>query len=285
MCNALVQKLKGAIPIGTLDTISVSAADDGPIEALISGHSDFPPASVSLSITASMSTTMVPGSSPVQHIPGLTIAIPALEASGLGPLQALFGLATGASALVGSIPTYITFRKPAFLDALVAGYLFSVLPTFPKAVPDWTRFGVKHGGLLGLATVSFQDRTQAMVGSILGGPASIFGPQDNLAGGATQSYDLSLSNLVPDTDKLTWSVTGPWAANGVLNMNPGSVQTSFIADFPLPRAVSPGYYRFVLRVDAKETSDVNPTQSLSTSTSKNVTVHVTSDATNVHQPQ
>jgi hypothetical protein len=180
-------------------------------------------------------------------------------------VRAVAGQATAiATSVVGSIPSRVPFKNPDFL----------FFPNFPLVVPNWTIFGATASGLSGMGVVTVQGRNQTMVGLTLRGPTAIKGFQFDLARGVDQIYTLNWSNLVPDPDRFTWTLSGTAADGGVIGLAPLSQTGSFIVSFALPEKLSLGTYPFKLTVNAVETSGLDPTKTLSATTSADIRIHV-----------
>jgi hypothetical protein len=290
--NALFPSLAAAAAQNSVSLSSVTVTCVSPASVITSfvGQAGFPSATVTGTITEFLASLPVNGTNPLQFIPAvvssshtsgsnvfdqvlagflsplfffealfITLATPAGVAAAAGQVSSI------ATSLVNSIPSNIPFRNT----------ISPALPDFPVVVLDWgPRFGATNSGIIGLGTLTIQARTQAMVSLALAGPIAITGFQVDLAGGVDQTYSVAFPNLIPDSDKFTWAVSGSGSDNGSITANPLSQRGAFVATFPLPFTVKPGRFPFKLTVNATETSGTNAANTLTAKTSMKVTLNV-----------
>jgi hypothetical protein len=292
LVQALLPTLKGlAAPRGVnLDSVTVTSSSPASVTTSFAGTTGWPlAASIGGTITEVLGTVPVAGASPPQSVPAIISSsftstadvftqvlmgfiFPAFWAEALivtivvsEGVRGVAGQATAiAASVVGSIPSRVPFKNPDFL----------LFPNFPMVVPNWTIFGATASGLSGMGVVTVQDRDQAMIGLTLRGPTAIKGFQLDLAGGVDKIYALNWSNLVPDPDKFTWTLSGTASDGGVIGVAPLSQTGSFIVSFALPEKLLLGTYPFKLTVNAVETSGLDPTKTLSATTSADIEIHV-----------
>jgi hypothetical protein len=282
----------------SLDSITITCSPPGTVTTSIVGRltATVPPNPVNGTITEMLGTTSVPGAQPPQSVP--TILPTSSYSAGSDVLdQVLIGLISPVflfpfllEAVIVHVGVPIAFGQVASQAASIVSSFVASLPgsvsfrggtsdflgNFPILIPNWTRFGTANSGLLGLGTLLLETRTQAMVALTIDGPSNIGGFQIDLAGGVSQTYDLSWTNLIPDSDKFTWKLFegNTEVDGGIISFAPGSQQGSIDATFPLPQNVKPGSFRFTLTVDATETSGRDASQTLRATPKMNVTVTV-----------
>jgi hypothetical protein len=71
---------------------------------------------------------------------------------------------------------------------------------------------------MGTGTTTIEARDQTSVVLAIGGANYIPGDQQNLAGGAGQSYNFALVNLAPDPDKFSWQVSSTGSDAGSIEL-------------------------------------------------------------------
>jgi hypothetical protein len=118
-------------------------------------------------------------------------------------------------ALVANIPPRIPFDNKMFPSSP-----FLPSPDFPAVVPNWRSFGVDRSGILETGTATIEARDQTMVDMPVTGSDHIRGYQQDLAGGAGQTYGFALINISPDPDKFNWQVSGTGSTGGSIDRNP-----------------------------------------------------------------
>jgi hypothetical protein len=85
----------------------------------------------------------------------------------------------------------------------------------------------------------------------LNGRGEISGSAAELQRGVEATLQYSLFNIAPDSNGLTWQISGAGSSRGALTGNPGS----FIARLPMPLFPEPGImYSFTVTLNAVETS-------------------------------
>jgi hypothetical protein len=291
LVQALLPTLKGlAARRGvSLDSVTVTSSSPASVTTSFGGTAGFPPASIGGTITEVLGTVPVAGASPPQSVPAIISSsftssadvftqvllgafFPAFLAEALivtiavsEGVRGVAGQATAiATSVVGSIPSRVPFKNPHFV----------LFPDFPMVVPNWTVFGATASGLSGMGVVTVQGRDQTMVRLTLTGPTIIHMFQLDLAEGVDKIYTLNWSNLVPDPDKFTWTLSGTAADGGVIGVAPLSQTGRFIVSFPLPQKTPLGTYPFKLTVNAVETSGLHPAKTLSATTSADIRIDV-----------
>jgi len=173
-----------------------------------------------------------------------------------------------AGPLIAGIPSRVPFRNTAFPPIPLP------VPDFPVLIPNWQTFGATSAGIVGTGTTIIAPRDQTIVSLTVAGANFIMGFQEDLAGGAGQTYNYTLVNLAPDLDKFNWQVSGTGSSGGSIQLGAFGQAGTFGADFPLSLKVAPGTYPFTLAVNAIETCGSDPSKTLSASTSRAVRVEV-----------
>ncbi len=277
----------------SLESITVQTNSPGSVNTSFIGHLplDVP---FSVNITETLGRQPLPDAQPPQSVPAVIgnshsasvgsifdwlvglifplfdlalLAASGFASSGAGQIA---GQINGIAApLIAGIPSRIPFRN----TMLPSSPLLSP-PDFPTLVPDWRSFGVTSSGILGTGTTSIEARDQTMVALTINGSHYIRGYQEDLAGGAGQTYNFTLVNLAPDPDKFNWQVSGTGSNGGSIDLDPFNQAGSFPAYFPLPLKVKPGNSPFTLAVNAIETCGSDPSKTLSASNSMGVRVEV-----------
>lgn len=77
---------------------------------------------------------------------------------------------------------------------------------------------------------------------------------------ASQTYNYSLVDLAPDSDKFMWQVSGPHASADPIRLGSSGGSGSFRAYFRLPTDVRPGTCPFTLAASATETCGSDPSK-------------------------
>jgi hypothetical protein len=131
--------------------------------------------------------------------------------------------------------------------------------------------------ILGTGTATIEARDQTMVDMSVTGSDHIRGYQQDLAGGAGQTYGFALINISPDPDKFNWQVSGTGSIGGSIGRNPFDQSGNISVVFPLPQKVKPGTSPFALAVSATETCGSDTSKTLTASTSMDVKVEVLPD--------
>ena len=174
---------------------------------------------------------------------------------------------------LGSLPCILPFRN----SSLPSKTDFPNLPfdpqakySFPMAVLNFESFTTDGTGIVGTGTVGIGPRDQSMVGVHLGGPTYY----PNYSFGIESIYAVGLSFLEPDSDRMTWRVTGSKDTNE-FSTNSFWQVGSFAGEFPIPFKAPPGKYHFILSVNGTETCGTDPTKMLTGSASLAVTTNVT----------
>jgi hypothetical protein len=204
-----------------------------------------------------------------------------------GNSRRVFGLALlGAFAAVSSRASEIAGQITGLVQPLIESIppripiKSTVLPSvppppdFPTFVLDWRSFEVTGSEILGTGTTTIVARDQSMVAMSIDGAKHILGYQEDLAGGAGQTYGFTLANLAPDPDKFKWQVSGTGSTAGPIERGPFDQGGSLGVVFPLPLDVKPGTYPFDLAVTATETCGTDPRKTLNASSSTGVSVEV-----------
>jgi hypothetical protein len=174
-----------------------------------------------------------------------------------------------AGPLIAGIPTRIPFRN-TMLPPVPLGQV----PDFPTLVPNWRSFGANTSGIVGTGTTAIEARNQSTAALTISGAGFIQGYQEDLAGGAGQTYSFALVDLVPDADKFNWQVTGTHSGGGSIALRTFAQSGSFNAYFRLPISVRPATYPFTLATNAIETCGSDPSKTLTGSASMAVRVEV-----------
>jgi len=187
------------------------------------------------------------------------------------------GISDKITGTVGSFIARLPPRIPCRNTMFPSGFHVA---DFPALVFNWKAFGATDSGIFADGAISIEARDQNEVALTVSGSGLITGPQNELAGGADQTYSFSLVNLAPDPDKFGWQVSGKGSDEGSIDRTPLSQAGDFGVDFPLPFNVAPGNFPFTLAVNATETCGSDPSKTLSSSFSKKVEVRVTKNPTN-----
>jgi hypothetical protein len=278
----------------TVDTITAQTAAPGSVTTSFAGHL---PANLGFTVTITETLGLVPlaNANPSEKVPAVignshSASLGSLLDWFVGFVLPLFGLALGAAfgvlsyaagkisgmvnGLAGPLVAGIPPRLP-FSNQEIPPIPLSV-PDFPVLIPNWSTFGATSGGIVGTGSSVIAPRDQSMVAVTVSGSSSIQGYQEDLAGGAGQTYTYALTNLAPDADKFTWHVSGPGTASsgGAITIGPFDQGGSFSARFPLPLHVAPGTYNFTLTVTATETCGSDSSKTLHASASMAVRVDV-----------
>lgn len=272
----------------SLDSLTIQVNSPGSVTTSFTGSGTFDiPFSVSVTETLGtqpladaqpQSVPAVVGSShsaSVAGIPDWFIYLPlfgadlfAIFAAKLG--QQVADQVTGlVQSLVAGIPSRIPFSNTTFPSSP-----FLTLPDFPTFIPNWTAFGVDNSGILGGGTATIEARDQSIANISVSGSNFIAGYQEDLAGGAGQTYTFTLANLSPDPDKFSWQVSGTGSTGDSIDRNSFDQGGSFAVDFPLPEKVKPGTFPFNLVVSANETCGSDSNKTLTASASRTVQVEV-----------
>jgi hypothetical protein len=278
----------------TVDAITAQTTAPGSVTTSFTGHL---PANIGFTVTITEILGIVPlaNANPPEMVPAV---IGNSHSTGLGSLLdwfigfviPLFGLALGAAfgvlsyavgkisgmvnglagPLVAGIPTRVPFNNLAIPPIPLP------IPDFPVLIPNWRTFGANSSGIVGTGTSVIAPRDQSMVALAVNGSSFIQGYQEDLAGGAGQTYSYTLTNLAPDADKFTWHVSGAGMASsgGPIPIGAFDQGGSFGADFPLPLHVVPATYHFTLAANATETCGTDPSKTLHASNSLAVRVEV-----------
>jgi hypothetical protein len=258
----------------SLQSAMVTCSKPGSVVTTFVGQFGFPPATITATVTETLGT--VPGA-PSQMVPAVTDSVATgtdvltqVLMTVLSPLflaeaiivaagaPVVVGLLAGkpaaaAAQLLSSIPSIIPFRNT----------VSSALPDFPMIFLNWNLFGATNSGILARGTLSILERDQTMVPLTLTGDAHLIGSQVDLAGGASASYGVTWSNLLPDPETITWQTSGKTGSDsGGVTVDSKGQAGNFTATFPLPDRVNLGLFHFNLNVSAPETSGKDPTKKL-----------------------
>jgi hypothetical protein len=276
----------------SIDSIKVTTSGKGSVVTTISGSGplDIP---FSATLTEALGIVEVPDSNPFQSVPAV---LSSSHSSSLGSIldwlvSAFIPFATlllaGAWGYLSSKVGDVSQQVNGVAQALVAAILLRIpfrnsalallgvpLPDFPALVPDWRFFGVTETEILGTGTTTLIARDQSIVALALNGAGFIAGYQEDLAGGAGQTYGYSLANIAPDSDKFNWQTSGTGSDTGEIDLGPFAQGGSFGAIFPLQIKVQPGEFPFTLTVNGTETCGTDPKKTLTCSASKDVKVKV-----------
>src|SRR5215467_299888 len=276
----------------TVEHITAQTSAPGSVTTSFTGSL---PLGIGFDVTITEVLGIVPlaGANPPQMVPAV---IGNSHSTGLGSLLdwfigfviPLFGLALGAAfgilsfavgkisgmvdglagPLVAGIPSRVPFKNTAIPPIPLP------VPDFPVLIPDWRSFGADSGGIIGTGTSTIAPRDQSMVALAVHGSSHIQGYQEDIAGGAGQTYGCTLTNLAPDPDKFSWHVSGTATSGGAIPLGAFDQGGSFGADFPLPLKVVPATYSFTLATTATETCGTDPSKTLHAATSMAVRVEV-----------
>jgi hypothetical protein len=276
----------------TVENITAQTSAPGSVTTTFTGHL---PLSVGFTVTITEALGIVPlaGANPPQMVPAVignshSTGVGSLLDWFIGFIIPLFGLALGAAfgilsyavgkisgmvdglagPLVAGIPSRVPFSNTAIPPIPLP------VPDFPVLIPDWRSFGANSGGIVGTGTSTIAPRDQSMVSLSVSGSSHIQGYQEDLAGGAGQTYNDALVNLAQDPDKFSWHVSGTASSSGAIGLGAFGQGGSFGADFPLPLKVLPATYPFTLATNATETCGTDPSKTLHASTSQAVRVEV-----------
>jgi hypothetical protein len=167
--------------------------------------------------------------------------------------------------LIAGFPPQIPFSNALLPEGIPA-------PDFPVLILNWTTFGTSASAIVGSGTTALENRDQSMVSLHIDGSSHISGFQEDLAGGAGQSYRYTLANLAPDTDKFKWQTAGTQSDGGSIARDDFDQSGNFSAIFKLPLKVAPNKYPFTLSVNATETCGSDRNKKLTASSSLPVTV-------------
>jgi len=169
--------------------------------------------------------------------------------------------------LIAGFPPQIPFSNALLPEAVQA-------PDFPVLILNWNSFGTTTTAIVGTGTTTLGSRDQSMVSLHIDGSSHISGFQEDLAGGAGQSYRYTLANLAPDPDKFKWQTSGTHSDGGIISRDDFDQSGNFSAILKLPLKVTPNKYPFMLSVNATETCGSDPVKKLTASSSLPVTVEV-----------
>lgn len=276
----------------TVDAITVTTNSPGSVTTSFTGEL---PLSIGFSVTITevLGTVALSGANPPQMVPAVignshSTGVGSLLDWVIGFIIPLFGLALGAafgilSSAVGKISGMINGIAAPLVAGIPSRVPFNNLaippiplpvPDFPVLIPDWRTFGADSGGIVGTGTSIIAPRDQSMVSLAVSGSSHIQGYQEDLAGGAGQTYNYTLVNLAPDANKFTWQVSGTASRSGAIGLGAFGQAGSFGVDFPLPLKVLPATYPFTLAANATETCGTDPSKTLHASTSMAVRVEV-----------
>jgi hypothetical protein len=196
------------------------------------------------------------------HDSSMTGSIDALLAVVAFPLGAIFdaiasmklgdqanslGTSAGSSLkdAINSLPSLVSFSAND-----LRGSAQKIYP-FPRLTLSWFTFGSTAAGILGAGMTKLDSRDETMVSIQLNGPGEISGSAAELQRGVEATWQYSLFNIAPDSNGLTWQISGAASSEGTLTGNPGS----FTALLPMPDLPVPGTtYSFTVTLNAVETS-------------------------------
>lgn len=285
-----------ASPAGlSLQSAMVVCTRPDKVATTLIGQFGVPSATITATITETLSTIPVPGTMPAQMVPAVKDSV----ATGTDVLtQSIFSVFSPiflGEAIAITVAAPIVIHLLADKPAAVAGQIVSSLPSsipfrntvsanvplpnFPMIFLNWNLFGATEMGIVARGTLSILDRDASMVALTMTGDTGIVGYQSDLAGGAAASYGLAWSNLLPEPDQVVWQTTGKTGSDGgPVDLNPKGQGGSFSANFALPDQVKPGLYHFNLSASASETSGKDPSQKLTASANLSVNVDVVKDS-------
>ena len=280
----------------SVDTITVQTSSPGSVTTSFSGQLPGNLVGFTVTITEVLGTEALPDVQPPQSAPAVIGSSHSASVGNIldwfvGFLLPLFGLtllsllgalgaisdAAGqiagkingiAGPLISGIPSRIPFRNTALPPIPLA------VPDFPVLIPDWQTLRADGTGILGTGTTIIAPRDQTMVSLSIDGVNYIPVYQGDIAGGTGQTYNYTLVNLAPDSDKFNWQVSGSGSRSGSIQLGAFGQAGSFGADFKLSFKTKPGIYPFALTVNATETCGTDPSKTLSASTSMAVQVEV-----------
>lgn len=291
LLDALAPALKAAASQqgASLDSLTVQISSPGSVTTSFTGSGTLG-ISFSVSVTEALGTTFLGDAQPPQNVPAAVGSSPSASVGGIPDwfiffpasavtLFAAFAVELGQQVadqvtglvqpLVAGIPSRIPFSNKMF-----PSFPFLPVPDFPLFVPNWRSFGVDNFGILGTGTASIEPRNQTMVDMRVTGVSHIRGYQEDLAGGAGQTYGFALINISPDPDKFNWQVSGTGSTGGSIDRNPFDQGGNISVVFPLPLTVKPGTFPFTLAVSATETCGSDTSKTLTASTSMDIQVEV-----------
>jgi len=276
----------------SLNSITVIATSPGSVTTSFVGSLP-PDVPFAISITETLGVKPLPNAQPPQSVPAL---IGSSSSTGVGnvwdwllglfmplvdiALLTAFGLASSAAGaaaeqisgimgpLLAGLPPRIPFGNMDLPSSVP-------LPDFPTLVLNWKFFGVDDSSnIFGQGTTTLLARDQTTVALSISGLTHIQGVQEEMAGGALQSYGYTLFDLAPDPDKFSWQVFGTGSDAGTIDRGPFDQSGSVNVDFPLPLNVKLGKFPFTLAADATETCESDPTKKLTASSTTQVEVEV-----------
>jgi hypothetical protein len=237
----------------------------------------------SVSVTESLGTKSLPAALPHQSVPAVIGSSHSASVGGIPDWFIAFGTAVAPFALVAiDLGNQVADQVTGILTPLIAGIPSRIpfgntdIPAtplsydFPTLVLDWKSFEATDSGILGTGTTTIDARDQSMVALTIEGSHRIVGYQDDFAGGAGKTYNFTLVNLAPDTDKFSWQVFGTVSNEDSIAILPFDQAGSFSVFFRLPRhkdihgrlIVLPGIYPFTLTVNATETRGSDSSKTL-----------------------
>ena len=295
LVDAVAPTIKSAASQNHVSVESIPVRTSSPASVVTSFVGDLPlSVGFTVTITETLGLVPVPNADPPQMVPAV---IGSSDSSSVGSildwfvgfLFPLFGLALlGALGVVSSAAGKIAGKINGVAAPLIAGIPTripfqntmlpcvppEILPDFPTLVPNWTFFGANSSGILGTATTAIEPRTQSTASLSISGPGFLEGYQEDLAGGAAMTYNFTLVDLIPDTDKFTWQVSGTHSSGGAISLGTLAQSGSFNAYFGLPLRVAPGTYPFTLAATGTETCASDPSKTLTGSASTAVRLEV-----------
>jgi hypothetical protein len=290
LVDAVAPAVKAAAG-GDLESITVTLSPPGSVATTFSGHKLGVP--FTLTATEMLGTVPVTGASPSQSVPAVLGTSYSSSVGGIldwliGLVIPVFGIVLlAARGIASGVAGEISDQLNGVIGPLIAGIPGRIpfantalpipfLPDFPAFVPDWTFFGVSAPAqqVLGTGTLSIQARDQTIAGVAVSGPGSIIGYQQDLAGGAGQTYRFTLTDLAPDPGRFSWAVSGAGSSGGPISVAPFTQSGNIGVEFPLPLHIAPGTFHFTLTVEATETCGTDPTKTLQGTATRDVRVEV-----------
>lgn len=297
MADGIFPSLKtSAVGQGAELNSIVARGSTSNIEVDVNGYLYLPPVSFTLTVKESFGTQQLGGLDPANPSRGVPAVTGSSNDSTLnGFLEVLFAVLV--QPLLGVIVEIVaslrlggkvasqeqsaTKSLKAAFQALPSLIPLSIgdlpqglpnLPDFPRIVVTWLSFGTSPAGIQGTATTSLDGRDSSMV-SIEVDPAvyEIRNSAAELGHQVEVACTCVLTNIAPDSDGLSWRVSGAGTSSG--SVDTGS--DSFTAVLPLPQPPEPGTtYQFTVTVNAVETK-TNSTLTITGSGSAGISVMVT----------